>query len=380
MSHAPLASPTLVRDADELDRITNILSSTPRIAVDTESNSLFAYQERVCLLQFSTPDEDYLIDPLAISNLEPLASIFSDPAIEKVFHGAEYDIICLSRDFNFSCENLFDTRVAARTLGWKRSGLGHLLSTIFCIEVDKRYQRSNWGKRPLTDEMLDYARLDTHYLIPLREHLANELLNASRWNEAHELCQSMAALSPTTNGFEPDGFWRIRNARELSPRQLGVLREVYVFRDQHARKLDRPPFKVMGDQSLIAIAKACPKDETELNTLPGMSAGQVGRYGDGLIAAVKRGLSTPPPKMEANKRMAEDTHQRYEALRIWRRNLAHSRQVESDIILPKDVMREIAMQAPSDPESLRQIMMPLEWRFQKYGEQILDTISEKAGT
>jgi ribonuclease D len=160
---------------DELKRLANILAAQPILAVDTESNSLYAYHEQVCLIQFSTLEADYLMDPLALGDLSVLAPIFANGNIQKTFHAAEYDILCLKRDFGFSFVNLFDTMLAARLVGRKEVGLGSILEVEFNIQVDKRHQRANWGQRPLPGYLLDYASQDTHYLIPLQEILHHQL-------------------------------------------------------------------------------------------------------------------------------------------------------------------------------------------------------------
>jgi len=158
-----------------LEKLARRLARHSILGVDTESNSLFAYREQVCLIQFSTSDEDALVDPLALDDLSPLADIFASPKIEKIFHAAEYDLICLKRDFGFSFANLFDTMVAARILGWEEIGLGSILKAEFDVQLDKRFQRANWGKRPLAAELINYASRDTHYLIPLRDRLWSDL-------------------------------------------------------------------------------------------------------------------------------------------------------------------------------------------------------------
>ena len=167
--------PVWVEDTKALKQMVEELSTQPRIAVDTESNSLHAYRERVCLIQFTGDKKDYLVDPLAIDDLSLLAPLFANPKIEKIFHAAEYDLICLSRDFGFEFANLFDTMQAARILGYKYVGLDNILSEKFGIKVDKRHQKANWGARPLSSAQLEYARRDTHYLGDLRDLLEKEL-------------------------------------------------------------------------------------------------------------------------------------------------------------------------------------------------------------
>src|SRR5262249_2530874 len=155
-------------------------------AIDTESNSLYAYRERVCLVQISTRTADYIVDPLTIGDMTPFADLMANPAIEKVFHAAEYDLICLKRDYALICQNLFDTMIAARIVGLKLVGLGNLLEQYAGVKADKSHQRDNWGERPLPKESLLYAQMDTHYLPLLRDSLHAELVNTNRLTEAQE--------------------------------------------------------------------------------------------------------------------------------------------------------------------------------------------------
>ena len=237
-----LPPPILVRDPNALAELAGTLARAATVAVDTESNSLHAYRERVCLIQFSLPGRDYLLDTLAVSALNALKPILRDPGIEKVFHAAEYDLICLRRDFAMEIRNLFDTMVAAGTLGWKKVGLASLLEERYGVIMNKRLQRADWGRRPLTEEQLAYARLDTHYLIRLRNELETELKTAGRWEEAREeferialtpspdgLLVGRAPSAPLQEGFaraRGEAFWRIAGARDLKPQQQAVLREL----------------------------------------------------------------------------------------------------------------------------------------------------------
>ena len=172
-----LTEPPLILTEASLENLAKKLNRQEIVAVDTESNSLHAYREQVCLIQFSVPDADYLVDPMALSSLAPLGSFFNNQSIEKVFHAAEYDLICLKRDYSFEFRKIFDTMIAARILGRGEVGLSSILESEFNVHQDKRYQRANWGKRPLSAEQLSYAQLDTHYLIPLRNILHLELKN-----------------------------------------------------------------------------------------------------------------------------------------------------------------------------------------------------------
>ncbi|MGD2158908.1 MAG: ribonuclease D, partial [Anaerolineales bacterium] len=240
MASKNLDDPTLITKRDELKRLAAKLSEQPIIAVDTESNSLYAYQEKVCLIQFSIPGEDYLVDPLALRELSALGSVFSSAAIEKVFHAAEYDLIVLQRDFGFSFVNLFDTMLAARILGWRAVGLSSILKNEFGVHVNKHFQRANWGQRPLPAKMLNYARLDTHYLIPLRQRQYEELKANNLWPLAEEDFQRATHVNTPAPNNDRASCWRINGAGDLPTKQLAILQELCRYRDRVAKSLNRP--------------------------------------------------------------------------------------------------------------------------------------------
>jgi ribonuclease D len=376
MTNTALGPPTLIQDASALRKLINLLEKQAAIAVDTESNSLHAYQEQVCLIQISIPGKDYLVDPLSLDTLGRLSHIFASKRIVKVLHGAEYDVLCLGRDFNFQLVNLFDTRVASRTLGWKKSGLGDLLAQVFKVDLDKRFQRANWGKRPIPGDMLDYARLDTHYLLDLRTHLLTNLIKHDLEQQVVEMCNWMALVPPSENGFDPEGYWRISHARDLSRRQMAILRELYLMRDQLARDHNRPPFKILSDATLLSIAKHSPRSMDQLRSPAGLTKRQVDRFARAILPAVQRGQSAPTPRKPRGNHRDDAMVCRYEALRDWRKEIARGRKVESDIILPRDLMETLAREAPGDKGKLKSLMLPLEWRYQKYGNEIIKILAE----
>jgi ribonuclease D len=344
---------------------------TPRLAIDTESNSLHAYQEHVCLIQASTPEGDALIDPLGSADMAALAPLFASPSIEKVFHGAEYDLACLKRDFGFEIVNLFDTRLALRTLGMQPSGLADLLAQEFGVTLDKRFQRADWAKRPLTPAQIEYARFDTHYLLPLRDRLADALQRAGRWEEAVEACAHLACtVHPGTNG-EPNGFWGMANARKLEPRQAAALRELYAWRDQTARELDRPPFKVIGDEALLSLARIQPQDADDLRHVPDLPPRLAERHADAILAAIERARSAAPPRPPSNEPTDPAVLARYDKLRQWRKAVAAERGVESDIILPREIMWDVARAAPRSLQALEPLMACLPCRLRTYGTAML---------
>jgi ribonuclease D len=295
------------------------LRGQPCVAADTESNSLYAYREQVCLVQISIPGADFLIDPLSI-DLSALGPLFADPSVEKVLHACEYDVMCLRRDFSFTFANLFDSMWAARILGWPRVGLADILKERFGVTLDKRWQRYDWGRRPLPPDALSYARLDTHYLLRLRDLQMSDLRKRGRVEEAGEifaeLALSEAAAREETD--RADGFWRVKGAFDLEPAARAALRELYLYREREARRLNRPPFKVIGDRTLSAIADLRPTQLDHLRRVPGMTEGQIARHGRELLRAVTRSRQADPPRPPPRKSIDPNALERYERLRAWR--------------------------------------------------------------
>ena len=362
-----------------LKRLAHILADQPIIAVDTESNSLFAYREQVCLIQFSAPETDYLLDPLALTDLSPLEPIFADPHIQKTFHAAEYDLLCLKRDFGFSFNNLFDTMLAARILGRKEVGLGAILEAEYGIQVDKRHQRANWGQRPLPGYLLDYARQDTHYLIPLKEKLEHQLKKKGLLPLAQEDFRRVCMVEASPENGKTD-CWRVSGVHRLSPQQVAVLQELCVYRDEVARSLNRPLFKVISDHTLHAIASNLPSSLDELKALPGMTNHQMNRHGKALLQAVQRGLQAEPVHPPRNVRPDNRFLAKVEALKQWRKLKAKELEVESDIILPRDLLHVLAARNPQDMRALSECMSDIPWRRVRYGEEILKVLKKVGRT
>jgi ribonuclease D len=371
-----LPPPTLVADKRGLNRLLAALAQELVVAVDTESNSLFAYRERVCLIQFSTLSHDYILDPLALPDLSALGPLFVNAQQEKIFHAAEYDLICLKRDYGFEFANLFDTMIAARTLGWPQMGLAAILETRFGVKMDKRFQRADWGQRPLTPAQLNYARLDTHYLLSLREMLSAELMARGRMEEAQEEFYRVMRASADLALPNASGFWRISGARDLPPSQASVLRELYLYRERQAERANRPPFKIMGDQTLLEVARRCPKQSSELERINGMTPAQIRRHAVGLLRAVQQGLASSPLHPPPFAREPDEVRERYDRLHQWRKQTAQARGVESDVIVPREVLWELARRAPRTPDELQHIEHLGPWRRQTYGAEILKVLSE----
>lgn len=364
--------PTWIASSNQLDALTRRLMKESRVAIDTESNSLHAFREQVCLIQFSIPGEDFLVDPFSVKDFSPLNALFLDQSIEKIFHAAEYDLICLKRDFNLEINNIFDTMQAARILSYPAVGLNNMLQEKFQIVLDKRFQKADWARRPLPVDQLNYACMDTRYLLGLRDILYQELTDKCLWGLAFEEFQRISCCNGSSHQ-EVISWQRSKGATRLNPQQLAVLNELYKWRLGQAERMNRPVFKVVVDKLLIAVAESLPNHLDGLIEI-GCTTRQIQLFGKDILSAVKRGLKAPPVTRLAVKRPSQAFLQRLEALRSWRKQVAQETGLESDVILPRSFMHSIAESNPNSLNSLANHMPHSPWRLEKYGFQILECI------
>lgn len=290
------SSYVLVNNEGHLRRIATELKREREIGVDLEANSMFRYHERVCLLQISTPKQNIIVDPLALDGLSPLDSIFSSPKIRKVFHGADYDIRSLYRDFGIEVYTLFDTQIAAKTLGISKTGLSALLKEKLGVIVNKKFQKRDWTKRPLPPGMLAYAIQDTCHLLPLSRILERELKGKGRLRSVEKECERQAQVRPAPPDTNPL-FMRFKGARKLGPRGLAVLDSILRLRDDTARQKDRPLFKIIGNEQVMEIAKGKPVTKEDLGRIQGVSARQVRILGPSILKKVEEALSLPEDQL-----------------------------------------------------------------------------------
>lgn len=372
-SHA-LRPPVLIDQQTEFEALIKKLSSEPILAVDTEANSLYAYHEQVCLIQISIPSADYIIDPLSISDLQSLGVLFNNPAVEKVFHASEYDLLILYNDFQFKLQNLFDTMIAAQILGREKLGLDALLAEFAGLEADKKYQRSNWGQRPLPEDMLHYAQMDTHYLIKIRHKLAAELKAKKLSDIAAEdfarACQ--AYLNHSEEKIAP--CWRINGARKLSPQSAAVLSSLCQYREKFARKINKPVFKVIGANTLLKLAEHTPTSETQLMKLDLPGKRNLQRHAAGLVDAIQAGLKAKPLYPPKKPRLDDAYLARESALRDWRKATARKMNVNSAVVLPRELLYRVVTENPLSPADLEAVLKDVPWRRERFGEEILSVL------
>ena len=302
----------------------------------------------------------------------------ADPTVEKVFHAAEYDLLCLKRDFAYTFAHLFDTMLSSRILGWSKNGLAAILAQEFGVRADKRYQRANWARRPLPPEQIAYAQMDTHYLLPLRDKLAGDLEAAGWTAAARESFARVAKVMPSPRTSDPNGFWRLLNGKpQLTPQQHAVLRELYIFREREAQRRDLPPFKILGDQTLVELTDVLPHYPDEMLGIHGLTPRVASRYASKLICAIKRGMRAEHPKPPPRRARPSTVElARFDALRVWRRERATGRGVESDIIASKRALWELAHRNPRTTVELDSVKSLDDWQRNEYGQELIELLNQ----
>ena len=294
-------------------------------------------------------------------------------------HAAENDMLLLNRNFGFTFHRVFDTQLAARILGWKQVGLAAILEKQFGVVSDKRMQRTNWGKRPLTPQQIAYAQMDTHSLLPLRTLLIDELRTRRRWDEAQDAFDRLIRTNYAGRLPEERTFWHMKAAREVPFERTGVLEALWLWREQEARRQNRPPFKVVIDAVLIELALRLPTILSDLRMIDGLSDQQIQRYGAALMQTLHDGKQRPlppPPEYELRPESMLDkvALARYDALRRWRSETARVRDVTPDIILTNSTLLAIALRNPHSEAELSAVPDVGAWKAKTYGSGILAVI------
>jgi len=351
-----------------LEKIVKIFEREKTIAVDLEADSMFHFKEKVCLIQVASKNRSIVIDPLQIKDLSSLKSIFAGHDIQKIFHGADYDVRSLFRDFNIETNNLFDTELACRFLGIKETGLEAVLKKFFKINLDKKYQKKDWSKRPLPQEMLDYAARDVIYLVPMAEILEKELDNKGRLSWVHEECNYLSKVRPALSG-------------RLKPRSLAVLEALLQFRKKVGEKKDKPLFKIIGNNDLMKITLARPITLRGLKGTKALSNRQISIYGNALVETINTAIKIPEDKLPVYPRkkvpvLSHRVPKRVKELKKWRYKKAKELEVDSAIICNNALITSIAVLNPSNSNSLETIKNMKSWQKKEFGKEIIAVLSK----
>ncbi len=375
----------MIEDEASLKELVEKLRKCDVIGVDTEADSFHHYEEKLCLVQISDMDTDYIVDPLKMDDISPLGELLEDRDVVKVLHGGDYDVVSLKRDHGINIHNIFDTMIAAQFLGLPRFGLADLIKRYFGYTIDKRYQRHDWASRPLLPEHLDYARGDTHFLLALREVLQHRLSQSRRLLAHEEECRILEDRTWGRSRDPETAFLMMKRAKAVQGEEgLKVLRAVWEYRDNIARKRDRPAFKVLPEDVLIDLANARPEDEAALHKVMRPTSSMTRRHGEGLLAAVQCGLADdrpiPPRPKKTNSRRPKSggaSVDRYLGpLKDWRNAVVKREKLAPVVVASNGLLKEIARLAPADDEALRAVPGVREWQVRHFGAQILEVIAD----
>jgi len=368
----------LIETPQDLKNLGVRLNQETSVALDLEGDSLYHYREKICLIQIAAGSECFLIDPLIISDLSPLALFLNNPEIRKILHGADYDIRSLYRDYQFQIQNLFDTESAARFLGLKETGLGAILGSRFQIHLDKRFQKTDWSKRPLTDPMLAYAAADVAYLIPLAQSLMTDLEALGRLSSVLEEGDRLGRVR-FNPPYQGPLFLQFKGGRHLDSRSLGLLENLLQFRKAQAEKRDRPLFKILGADVLKTLALEKPLTLDQLKGIKGLSAKLIDRLGEGLIECLKQGLAIPetdlprfPPLIRPQ--VSPAVAARVKALKGWREKKARELNLDPGVLISNALIDQIGDKNPTGPEDLNLIPELRQWQLQAFGSEILKVL------
>jgi ribonuclease D len=350
-----------------------------RVAVDTEAASFHRYRDRIYLVQISSPTQTALIDPLAIADLGPVGALLTDPQVEKVFHDADYDLRVLDRDYGFRAVRLFDTRIAAQLSGEPAIGLAALLEKYAGVKLDKEHQKADWSLRPLTPPMLAYAAADTQYLLALRDALENRLRELGRFAWAAEEFKQLELLrwtGVTAGGDDGEGYLRLKGSKALNPRSLAALRELHRWRETVAERDDKAPFRIIGNDSLLAVSRALPTTRADLSPIKELPSSLARRHGDALIDAVARAKAlgeSELPRLERRPRPQKDPgfDVRMEKLKAARNRVATELGLEAGVLCGRTTLEAVARARPVDRVALERIPELRRWQIDVLGEALL---------
>jgi ribonuclease D len=369
----------LITDPAALTGLVRDLAPEAVLALDTEASSFHRYKESVCLVQLSTRERTFLVDPLTLRDLSPLGTMLAQPAMEVVIHDADYDLRILARDHNIRVEHVFDTLIAAELVNEPEIGLAALLRKYQGLEIDKKFQKADWSKRPLPKPMLDYAAGDTSHLIAVRDILEHKLRELGRWEWAEEEFSLLTDAPFNLPANEEPAYLRMKGAKTLKPHQLAILREIHGWRDGVAEKMDRAPFMVVGNDVILSLSTEPPKDKSELAKRKGMNERVIERYGKDILDAVQRGLSVPKeewPRIPKGKRWQRDDNyeDRFKRLKQMRDKLTADHDLRPGIVAANQLLMDMARTLPGDLEALAAMPGMRRYQVKHFGSDLLKAL------
>ena len=373
----PLSTHRWVEDKAGLLALEQSLRVVASMSLDSESNSGFVFEERLCLLQINDGQQIWLVDLLALSAgkgaLDTLKPFLEDPAYEVQLHGGEFDVGCLKRDYEISLAGVWDTQQAASFLGWEKTGYGAVVERLCGVALPKAHTRSDWSRRPIEGEELQYAINDVRYLPEVSAALREEVRRADLEEEVLIACRTVE-LATWNGGFRPEAFWNLKGVRQLSESSQGILMALYSWREVIARQLDLPAGRAMNNEVLLALARNPPRQVDDLRRL-GVPRRVAGKWSAELFAVIAEARRDPPRLPPAPTRRPHDRQiqKRGDRIKKWRRGEAERRQVPMQVVLPVAALKYIQEHGARDLESVPQLGRK---RIEHYGETLRELVSD----
>ena len=371
---------SIIDSRRELNNLARKLENRTSVGVDLEADSMYHFKEKVCLIQIAAENVNAVIDPLAIDDLSALKPVFKRRDIQKVFHGADYDVRSLFRDFRISVHNLFDTELACRFLGFEETGLDAVVKKRFGVVLDKKYQRKDWSRRPLPVEMITYAAQDARFLVPMAQWLKGELKQKGRLDWVYEECEHLSRVR--ANNFDNHPlFLHFKGAGSLDQKTLAVLEALLQFRRQTARKKDKPLFRIIGNRSLLALAVDKPANLKQLEQTGILSKKQIGMYGPDVLAAIEAARKIAPkelpvyPRKKA-PRIPAAVAGRIRILRDWRDDRAKKMTINPALLCTKALMTTLAVQKPLKVSDLAKVNDLKRWQRKEFGREVVAMLKQ----
>ena len=380
MDTNPPAKYKMIDTPSALSDLARSLQRQKMIGVDMEADSLFHFKEKVCLIQIATENSNIVIDPLKIKDLSVLKPVFDNSAIQKVFHGADYDIRSLYRDYKINVNNLFDTQLACRFLGVEETNLEAVLKTWFSVHLNKKYQRKDWSQRPLPEDMIAYAAADARYLIALAKDLSSKLNEIGRLEWVLEECEYLSRVRPVSNDSQPL-FIGFKGAGKLDQRNLAILEALLQFRRKTAQKKDRPLFKVIQNRALLTIAAESPRSIKKLEHTQALSANQMKMYGQSVVNAVNEAARIPAENLPVYPRkkapsVKPDVGKRVKTLREWRDQQAHHLSIDPSLLFTNALISTIAVKNPDSHKALSKLKEIKNWQKKEFGKDLVKVLKQ----
>ena len=339
----------MISSTPELEEAVAAFADHPRIALDTEADSLHCYFDKLCLLQISIPGSNLLIDPLADISLVPLFQALEGKTV--VIHSADYDLRLLRRVGYAGPTVLFDTMIGARLCGATEFGLASLLHQHFGVTLAKASQKANWARRPLPAEMLEYAVNDTVNLLTLAQIQEDRLRELGRWEWFGQMCEKQIRSSSFTRDRDPDTLWRISGYAELSSRGAAVLRALWSWRDQEAQAVDKPAFHILANDLLLDFCNRFDRGQpVEPRHLRGSRWNRLRETAEAALQLPEKDWPTPIRKPRL--RTTQEQEARFRHLRDKRDAAAELLELDPTLIAPKGILEQLSRREPQALEAL----------------------------